>query len=410
MLSPRLLVLNLFIWVVAIALCCQVFLIFSGQSRAPDIFAEGTIDPSLSGSAKPIMPGDSGLEDSRLRQNVADILKSKPIDEDVFFQLAYASYLKTGNWDRLDLLRLGHERNPRNRKILGALGDAYLKKGDVPGAVSILDLLLRLDPENRSTYYSILSDIYQTKVGAKEIDTFLIDTPVWGQAFLNHEIDTASLDNIDAISLSLKQFSQSSNDIDKFSQIWERLIKMYVKLGEFQIAYDIWLSRSDDSVNLNNVQNTRGVYDPSFEKSKAPQPFNWALNSGPSHLSERNDSGGLFASYNDVKPKKIAWQIFPLNADPSQVLSSQASWNYDGDHGHFEWRFICRGSKKVLGRILFDDMSQRDSKIKTPINISDADCLFAELQLWGVPGTYSNRISIDVASVFVTSLDPESGR
>lgn len=408
MLKQNLLGLKLFIWAVAIALCCQLFLTFSSFNKTPHILVRKTADQRLLELAELIKLGGIGLEDSKLRQEASDILKLKPIDDGVFLQLAYTSYLKTGYWDQINLLYLGHKRNPRNKNILKALGDAHLREKDVPSAISVLDLLLRLDPENRESYYPILSNLYKTKVGAQKIDTYLFNTPAWGHAFINREINTADLANIESISTSLRQFSQNNNDTEMLSRIWKRLIKTYVKLGEIQVAYDIWLSRSNQSLNLIDVQNTRGVYDSNFKEPKALQPFNWVLNNGKSYISERNGSGGLFVSFNDVKPRKVAWQVFPLDLDTSQVLSTQASWNYNNDQAYFEWRLMCSGSRKILGKLIFDDVRQSGSKITEPIGISDIDCPFVELQLWGSPGAYSKRISINVASVSVTGLGQES--
>ena len=143
----------------------------------------------------------------QLRQGDADaaamtarhLLAVEPGQGEAFAVLALTA-IRRGDADAPRLLDIALQRAPRDRDVRVQAALARVKAGDLAGAMTQLDALLRLSPERGAVLYPMLMQQAQDKAFADVLAATLARNPPWRDAFMaalaRKEAPAAGVDNI----------------------------------------------------------------------------------------------------------------------------------------------------------------------------------------------------------------------
>ena len=395
--------------IIIVWVSCLVIAFLTYRFCAAYIVANTNVDASLQ-----LWSGNSrALENKQTRQLLSavaipnenqnldysqNILKAAPLSSAVFFNYAWF-YSKRLDEQRLrDVLEMAKLRNPRNQNVLKMLSQRTLQNGELDKAIENLHLLMVIAPDDQKEYYPLLDMLYNKEVASAAILEKIHQNEIWVEKFILYQIRLAEKTNILGVLNSVNSYILSEFVPEgKKKNIKEKYLMKTVRLGEIDIAYNLWKSWRRPSF----VEST--PFDPMFKDETALPPFNWSFNHGYNGIVvERNQIGGFFSSFSDTVPRKIISQIMFLEEKQISHISFDASWDYTARQGYFEWRAYCSVSRKLIARLPIN-YKLNDKHSKTfPFPIDSEGCDYLTLELWGIPGVIPGRIVMTVNSVELT--------
>ena len=337
----------------------------------------------------------SDVDKARISKNAAEVLRKAPLNDDVLLQVAVSDFFETGAYTYSMSRKLNEAkfRNARNRKTLQHLFNFHILSGNYDEALRELDLLLRLNPSNSESYHQLLDRMYETPLGKTAINDYLKTDPRWSYKFLKHSISISDRKSLKDLKGPISFHLRKDKGNEKTLELVSLFLKKLVALDEFEEAYKFWNDNYfDQSETLTPLTTT--VINPSFLKLEMPAPFNWRIYRSSSTSIEFDLSGGMFVSFNDNRPQLIAYQYTKIDA-PLFMVKLDADLNFSARQGDFEWRLKCLKSGQTLTTISVVDASKMSAidSIQT-LDFTAKDCPFIDIQLWGVPGVFNDRISM----------------
>jgi len=328
--------------------------------------------------------------------NLQTILKSNPLNDDAFLHLALLDYNKTGQWNREDALSIALERNPRNTNTLKASLQLGIINEDFFSVVDILDILMELKWDDANDFFPILDALYNDPQGQKAILDKINQNPSWKFRYVFFVVNSANENNILRILPIIDIIDQGEDQTKNVSIIKTRYLIKLVNLGYVENAYDLWKSWHGTD---NTSPTSNGVINSQFQPPISLPPFNWVLLNNEYVTTSRSISDGLFASFNDTRPKKVMYQVIPVDGAFEGDFTSEISWNYRDRQGYFEWRIYCTRDRDLKFRFPLNDDNKGMDRQTFSVNLDQAKCDFINLELWGMPGQLSSRLSILVKSI-----------
>ncbi|MCB1567867.1 MAG: hypothetical protein KDI69_03480, partial [Xanthomonadales bacterium] len=129
-----------------------------------------------------------------------EVLAKAPLRADAFGFIAQALVM-TGDVARArDIFAIASRRAPRDTLARAWLIDDQIQQSDFPAALRNIDVLYRIAPKLRPTLLTLLSGkASQDSVFAKQLGTFIADTPTWRVDLLNELLARADIDTVDRV-------------------------------------------------------------------------------------------------------------------------------------------------------------------------------------------------------------------
>lgn len=339
--------------------------------------------------------GISDIDKAMISKNAVEILRKAPLNDDVLLQVAVSDFFETGayTYSMLGKLNEAKSRNARNRRTLQHLFNSHILSENYDEALRELDLLLRLNPSNSESYHQLLDRMYETALGKKAINDQLKADPRWSSKFLQHSISISDRKNLKDLKGPISFYLRKDKGNEKTLGLVSLFLKKLVALDELEEAYKFWNDNYfDQSETLTPLTTT--VINPSFLKLQMPAPFNWRIYRSSSTSIEFDPSGGMFVSFNDNMPQLIAYQYTKIDA-PLFIVKFDADLNFSARQGDFEWRLKClKNGQKLTTISVVDAMKMSEIEAIQTLDITVKDCPFIDIQLWGVPGVFNDRISM----------------
>ncbi len=335
----------------------------------------------------------------KIRHNAEQILSLAPINDAPFIQLAFLDIHKQEYQNTRSLLDEAQRRNPRNKRALKALSLINLYEGDAASSVEHLNTFItRSKGDQLAEPLKLLSQIFKTPDGFDAISAFLATGPTWGKSFLQNEIKISNEDVIKSLALPLNTFANSKINETKSTDLQLKYINRLFSLG-FQVeAYNHWRALPIHD----GIPNRNSVFDDSFSGQSLDSVFSWNTRNAKKYFTEIDRTDGLYASFNDIKTRKLTSQVLFLSSNTDYTVSVDFRRNYKDRNGYFAWEISCLPGQALV-QINIDDSNTDKSKLSADFQIPATGCDIQEVKLLGHSGKYRGRIALTTQSFKVTA-------
>lgn len=404
---------NIIVW--ALTLCLAVIIVKSCLSR---IFLDSNVERSLSVSpnySEALIKKNSALineigqnnfspaDKKRITANAAKILQSAPLNDDALNHVALLDIAEPIEFTNADRLIIAKARNARNRNTLRQLLKFYLEQSMFDNVLEEVDLLLRLDKKNTDNYHAFLDAIYQTPGGKISIHDALNEKSSWGHSFLMRAIRAADADGIFTLQTPIERQISLDTEFTGNLPLVSAFVTELVTDGHLDFAYDYWRKSYPEYMDGFAFEDA-AIFNPSFNDIDVARPFNWTVYNSASVSTEFDRSGGLFVSFNDSKPRFVARQFAKIAPDAVLEINHEARLKYKAQQGDFEWRVLCLQTNKRLVTLSALELAKTSpNEAKAYRLTNEENCAYIDVQLWGLPGVFKDRISMTVKSFNLTA-------
>lgn len=336
-----------------------------------------------------------------VRRQMARLLKRDPLSDDAILYHA-KSQIAQKNWSGSSrgLLDVVKDRNPRNRDNLKTRLTYALQVSDFETSVDTVDIIFRLEEDQLVPILDLLGVLYGYDAGRAVIDARLSQRPAWGWNFVNSQTSKSPPERLDIVQKSLMLYAQATPNKQDMFRPTERLITRYVQEGRVEAAYDLWQSVTalaggevtpDDTLN----------YNPAFETRASPAPFNWAL-SRSGDVTVNFETVGLYASFSGDRLTPIATQYFTPQ-DSAMQLSVEADYRYFERQGLFRVALDCAVPQQAGLSVDLNNAARDRGMVTADFAGWAAPCALARVNVSAAPGIFSERISVTLRKIAVTS-------
>lgn len=341
-----------------------------------------------------LSPADKDL----ITANAATILRKAPLNDDALNQVALLDIAEPVEFTNADRLIIAKARNARNRSTLRQLLKFYLEQSMFDNVLEEVDLLIRLDKKNTDNYHAILDAVYQTPGGKISIHDGLDEKSAWGHSFLMRAIRNADAEEIFKLQAPIERQISLDTDFKGNLPLISTFVTELVTDGQLDYAYDYWkkfFPKYTDSFAFEKS----AVFNPDFKNIEVARPFNWSIYNSANVSTEFERDGGLFVSFNDSKPRFVARQFAKIPQGAVLDISFDARLKYKAQQGDFEWRVLClQTNERLLTLSALELIKTSNSQAEGQRLINDENCSYIDVQLWGLPGVFKDRISMTVNS------------
>lgn len=242
--------------------------------------------------------------------------------------------LRHGNVGRAErLLTAARQREPRDPAARYLLADLYLRTGRPLPAMAEMSVLNRLLPRGAVQLAPALAAYATTADAAGELSAIVSAYPELKAALLDELAKNAA--NADLV-LSIAGGTRGDDAEGEWKQ---KLTEVLVSAGQFARARAVWERLSGATVP------GAGLFNPRFDASDAPPPFNWQLASSAAGVADPN-SGGLDILYYGRTDVDLAAQTLLLPPGGYRL-----AMNVSGDVGQpgsLRWTVACVGIDERL--------------------------------------------------------------
>jgi hypothetical protein len=138
--------------------------------------------------------------------------------------------------------------------------------------------------------------------------------------------------------------------------------------------------------------------DPSFKRTDARLPFNWALRS-PN--AEFEAGGGLYASYSGRGREALVEQIVMMGPG-RYILTAEMSGQIELRSGIFGWSVTCEPSRTEIGLLRIETLTATPAPYATTLVVPREGCAAQRLTFLGLPGEFPRRARATVARLTLT--------
>ena len=329
--------------------------------------------------------------------NSYDILTSAPLNADALLHSAIVEQLRSQAPINTAILEKAKNRNPRRTAILLYMLDAAQQSGDIAGILAPLDLLFRLKPSDHTTYYAVLSGLYENPISRPQIQDAVKRNPIWAYNFLLQKIQTTPESGLDNLNPLLQGYINQGFDVENDRRLIQNYLSRLIAQNRFTDAYTFWKDTLPSAYKINQAY--PGLFNGRFEKRAVAPPFNWRLINTPDVVSEFNIGGGLYISFNGGNPTVVARQSLLWPAGHEGQLTINGRYQAKRKQGRFDIRFQCQQTQEISANILLSDLGDlSDSPVVTIPPIEDG-CEMSEILIIGRPDIFAERISLSLNSL-----------
>lgn len=260
------------------------------------------------------------------------IAREDPFSADPFLVQA-ALAVRSRDFKRGEALLLeARRREPRSPATRFLLADLYLRSGRPVPAMGEMAVLNRLVPASAVGLAPALAAYASNPRTVPQIRNILKSYPELEEPLLS-QLATDSR-NSNAI-LALANRTRTGAKAPGWQS---QLLGQLVTDGQYSRAHDLW----SQFAGIGNRQ--AGLFNPTFDGSTAPPPFNWALSQGSGGVADAK-AGGLNLLYFGRDDLSLAEQVLllmPGRYSLSMKVSGQLAGN------RINWIATCLPSKAVI--------------------------------------------------------------
>ena len=280
---------------------------------------------------------DAGIANAqpsaRTMAALALIAREDPLSADPFLVQAALAVRKLDYRRAEALLLEARRREPRSPATRFLLADLYLRSGRPIPAMSEMAVLNRFVPASAAGLAPALAAYAGDRRTLPQIKDIVRTYPELEDPLLVH-LSTESR-NADAV---LALASPRRPDALAAPPWQSQLLGQLVADGQYRRAHELW-------ARFAGVGNARsGLFNPTFDKSSAPPPFNWELSQGSGGVADAK-AGGLNLLYFGREDLSLAHQILILPPG-SYSLSMTVSGRFAGNR--IAWVATCLPSNRAL--------------------------------------------------------------
>ena len=175
----------------------------------------------------------------------------------------------------------------------------------------------------------------------------------------------------------------------------EALLNSLIAAGQYGKAQQIW-------ARLGHVRPTaNSIFDPKFEGSDAPAPFNWTLTSSTAGLAERQSGGRLHVIFYGQEDGVLADQLLILA--PGRYRLAMRVEGETAGAAALRWSVICTGSGPTLLSLPLGVQRRAAVPFEVP-----ADCRAQHLQLIGSAPELPQQVEVTVSGLTL-NREPANG-
>ena len=294
--------------------------------------------------------------------------------------------LRSGDYPRAEaLLSTARQRAPRSAASRYLMADLYLRTNRPVGAMAEMAVLNRLLPAGSVQMAPSLSAYARVPGSLPQIRSVLRSYPELEEPLL--ALLSADIANSDAIlQLASPRVGEGK------PPVWQgMLLTNMVAGGKFGAAYDTWR-------RLSGIAQPPGaLFNPQFDASNAPPPFNWRIADGAGAIVEPS-SGGLDISYFGRENVVLAAQTVILSPGRYR-LGMNVSGSFS-DGSPISWAVKCLPAGKEIAILKLSSAQPVTRDFVVPAG----QCPAQSLALMGVAGEASNRSEFRVSGVQLTRI------
>ena len=293
----------------------------------PSVIKSGVMAEVGSAAARGEQPPKATL--NRLER----YLHARPLSPDPFL-VHGAIALQRGDARRAEaLLGEARTRDPRAAAARYLLADLYLRSGRPLPAMVEMSVLHRLLPNASGDLAPALAAYAETPGARQQLAKIVRAYPELEPPLLQElASDPANAELVLALA------GRTPGKWPKGD--WQRtVIEAQIERGNYARARQIW-------TRLSGVEAPpTGLFNPRFDSSDAPPPFNWQLNSDRGGVVDAS-SGGLEVLYYGREDMNLAEQVLLL--EPGSYRMAMSVSGEVGDSGSVRWLLTCLGSDRRM--------------------------------------------------------------
>jgi hypothetical protein len=260
------------------------------------------------------------------------IAREDPFSADPFLVQAALAVRKQDYKRGEALLLEARRREPRSPATRFLLADLYLRSGRPIEAMGEMAVLNRFLPASAAGLAPALAAYARDQRTVLQIRNILRSYPELEEPLLAQlSTDSRNADAILALASPRRAGAQAP--------AWQsQLLGQLVNDGQYARAHQLW----SQFAGVGNHQT--GLFNPTFNASSAPPPFNWALSQGSGGVADAN-AGGLNLLYFGREDLSLAQQVLLLKPG-RYTLSMNVSGQFASNL--MKWVATCLPSNRVV--------------------------------------------------------------
>ena len=313
------------------------------------------------------------------------LAKSEPLATEPFL-VQGAIAVRSGDYPRAyALLSIARQRAPRSAASRYLMADLYLRTNRPVGAMAEMAVLNRLLPAGSVQMAPSLSAYARVPGSLPQIRSVLRSYPELEEPLL--ALLSADIANSDAI----LQLTSPRNPHRK-PPVWQGLLLTnMVAGGKFAKAYDTWRTLSEIG------QPAGTLFNPQFDASDAPPPFNWRIADGAGAIVEPS-SGGLDIVYFGRETVTLASETVILTPGRYRLAMNVSGSFSDGSPIAWKVKCLPAGNEIAILKIGSAQPVARDFAVPA------GPCAAQTFSLMGEAGEAPDRSEFRISGVQLTRI------
>jgi len=284
------------------------------------------------------------------------------------------------------LLTEARRRNARLEMARLALLATYLETGRIAEGSAEIAVFVRLVPRAAGLIVPELSRLAARPQTADAVVAAIGDDPLMADVLTRLAQQNVSADHL--IRLAARQPRTRTFENGGWQSV---LLERLIRGGDIARAHQLW----KQFVGVSGTGSL--IYDPRFEASSGPLPFNWSLStSGAAGVAEPAAGGALEVEYYGRASAPLASQLLVLSPGRYR-LEMRAEGSATGQGSRLEWQITCNGSNASLGTIPLRNVTYNPRTLAADFTVPATGCAGQWLRLQGIaaefPATQSVKIS-----------------
>ncbi|WP_324808162.1 hypothetical protein SH584_02065 [Sphingomonas sp. LY29] len=291
--------------------------------------------------------------------------------------------------EALASLQAAVRRDPRSIPARYFLAERFAETGQIVSGLQQVSVLSKLVPQAGSTLVPALVKYARMPGGERQLRLILRDNPALEPVLL----DALAADPANA---ALVMSLWSGGAVDPATNWPKRLLAVLVKAEQIDRAYDVWRRVSGQTGSAPAL-----IFNPTFEASKAPPPFNWTLLSSGAGVAEPS-AGRLNILYYGRENAVLAQQLLRLT--PGRYRLSMRTTGGSENAAVLGWSINCVGASSALVRIPLrggDKSQDRSADFSVP-----SGCAAQRLELLGSAPEFPDTVNATVENLRLTKVAP----
>ena len=323
-----------------------------------------------------LSPGELADKEQTLRAAYA----RDPLDASAVLDLSRIAEA-TGNTEVSERLRLSAgDMMPRASKVQAEALAILLKRRDFDQVMAHLDGLIRAEPSQSPNFFALAAEISGDDEGSRAVARALASNPPWRPQLMSYLISSGRPETAKRIMGDLQAIGAPPDDGEIRS-----LIDSYLKAGDVDRAYAVWLS----NLSEDEMKDVKRIYNGGFAHPLRNLRFDWTLKQADGfvyRLVPRNtasmdqvlqldfsDFGGTFANLSQI-----------LRLNPGRYrLSGETRFEDFTSPTNLVFRLYCLegGKVKLLDETPPLPQSTQMIGFEKTFQVPDQDCPDQVLQL-----------------------------